>query len=99
MVREQAIRSLIEIASELSDGEMQDVFCPIVIKLASAEFFTGRVASIGLFSHAYARSNEYKERLRKKFIELCGEDTPMIRRACASKLGEFSVKLDKQHVI
>jgi hypothetical protein len=28
--------------------------------------------------------------LRKKFIELCNEDTPMIRRACASKLGLFS---------
>ena len=48
---------------------------------------------------AYTRSNAQKERLRKKFIELCQEDTPMIRRACASRLGEFSTYLEKQHVI
>jgi len=50
-------------------------------------------------SKAYTRSNAQKERLRKKFIELCQEDTPMIRRACASRLGEFSTFLEKQHVI
>jgi len=33
------------------------------------------------------KSGNSKEKLRKKFIELCNEDTPMIRRACASKLG------------
>lgn len=40
-----------------------------------------------------------KEKLRKKFIELCNEDTPMIRRACASKLGSFATQLEKQHVL
>jgi hypothetical protein len=30
------------------------------------------------------------EELRKKFIELCNEDTPMIRRACALQLGKFA---------
>ena len=40
-----------------------------------------------------------KERLRKKFLELCQEDTPMIRRACASRLGEFSSNLEKQHIV
>lgn len=32
-------------------------------------------------------------------MELCQEDTPMIRRACAARLGEFSTQLEKQHVI
>lgn len=32
-------------------------------------------------------------------MELCQEDTPMIRRVCAAKLGIFATKLDKQHVI
>ena len=32
-------------------------------------------------------------------MELCQEDTPMIRRACAARLGEFATCLDKQHVI
>jgi serine/threonine-protein phosphatase 2A regulatory subunit A len=49
--------------------------------------------------HAYPRAGVQKEKLRKKFMELCQEDTPMIRRACASKLGEFSMQLEKNHVI
>ena len=57
VVREQAIKSLTEISNALSDQEMQNVFCPLVIRLAQAEFFTGRVSSCGLFFHAYPRSN------------------------------------------
>jgi serine/threonine-protein phosphatase 2A regulatory subunit A len=99
VVREQASRSLVSICEALSDSEIQNIFTPLVIRLAQAEWFTGRVSSCQLFYYAYPRSGAQKERLRKKFMELCQEDTPMIRRACASKLGEFSTQLDKQHVI
>ena len=99
VVREQSARSLIDISQHLSDSEMQSTFVPLVIRLAQAEWFTGRVTSCSLFFHAYPRSGSHKERLRRKFMELCQEDTPMIRRACASKLGPFSTCLDKTHVI
>jgi serine/threonine-protein phosphatase 2A regulatory subunit A len=98
-VRNQATRSMGVISAALSDAEMQSVFAPAVIRLATTDWFTGRVSSCALMAGAYSRSNAQKERLRKKFIELCQEDTPMIRRACAQKLGEFSTKLEKQHVI
>jgi len=78
---------LTTIAKALSDAEIQNVFAPMVIRLAQGEWFTGRVSSCALFFPAYQRSNTQKDKLRKKFIELCNEDTPMIRRACASKLG------------
>jgi len=87
VVREQAARSLTTISKDLSDAEIQNVFAPLVIKLAQGEWFTGRVSSCHLFTPSYAKAGPQKEKLRKKFIELCNEDTPMIRRACASKLG------------
>ena len=65
----------------------------MVIRLAQGDWFTGRVSSCFLFQAAYPRSNAQKDKLRKKFIELCNEDTPMIRRACASKLGVSYFKL------
>ena len=99
VVREQSAHSLIKICNELSDAEIQNVFAPMVIKLAQGEWFTGRVSSSYLFSACYSKSGPMKEKLRKKFIELCNEDTPMIRRACASKLGVFATQLDKQHVL
>ena len=83
VVREQATRSLTIISEQLSDAEIQNVFTPLVIRLAQSEWFTGRVSSVVLFQHAYQRANVQKERLRRKFIELCQDDTPMIRRACA----------------
>jgi len=83
----------------LGDEDLQNIFCPLVIRLAQAEWFTGRVSACSLFFHCYSRSNAQKERLRKKFMELCQEDTPMIRRVCAAKLGEFATQLEKQHVI
>ena len=60
----------------LNDDELQNVFCPLVIRLSGCEWFTGRISACALFQHAYARSNAQKERLRKKFMELCQEDTP-----------------------
>ena len=79
----------------MTDAEVQNVFAPLVIRLAQGEWFTGRVTSCHLFFCSYSRSSSQKEKLRKKFIELCNEDTPMIRRACASRLGVFSTQLDK----
>lgn len=99
VVREQATKSLTTIAKALSDAEIQNSFAPMVIKLAQGEWFTGRVSSCALFYPAYQRSNNQKEKLRKKFIELCNEDTPMVRRACASKLGIFATQLEKGHLI
>lgn len=99
VVREQAARSLITISEKLTDKEMCDHFAPLVIRLAQSEWFTGRVSSCWLFQHAYPRSQSHQDRLRKKFMELCQEDTPMIRRACALKLGTFSLNCDKNHII
>jgi len=43
----------------------------------------------------YGKSGDSKEAIRKKFIELCEDKThPMIRRACACALGDFSGELD-----
>jgi len=95
VVREQASKSLVTISKALSDAEIQNIFAPLVIRLAQGEWFTGRVSSCALFSAAYPRATAQKEKLRKKFLELCNEDTPMIRRACASKMGKFATQLEK----
>ena len=99
VVREQATQSLQNICVDLSEEEMQNVFCPLVIRLSTSDWFTGRVSACSLFYYAYPKANNYKDKLRKKFMELCQEDTPMIRRVCAAKLGNFATQLEKQHVI
>jgi len=108
VVREEATKSLRNISKSLMDAEIQNVFAPLVVKLAQLESgatqgdgtrgvqgFTGKTSSCSLFTACYQRAGPQKEKLRKKFIELCNEDTPMIRRACANQLGEFATQLDK----
>lgn len=55
------------------------------------DWFTSRTSACGLFSVAYARANPaQKTELRAAFKSLCRDDTPMVRRAAASKLGDFA---------
>lgn len=90
VVREQATKSMSTIGKALSDAEIQNIFAPLVIRLAQGDWFTGRVSSTALFAAAYPRAANQKEKLRKKFLELCNEDNIMIRRACAARLGQFA---------
>lgn len=99
VVREKAAESLNKICESLSDADVQNTYVPIVIELANGEYFPSRQSSCHLFETCYERSQGSKDKLRKKFIELCNEDQPIIRRACASRLGFFSNKLEKQHVL
>ena len=55
---------------------------------ATGEWFTSRTSACGLFSVAYGQAKDStKQELRQLFRSLCGDDTPMVRRAAASKLG------------
>ena len=99
VVREQATESLNKIVLKLSDAEIQNDYAPLVIKLASGEWFTSRQSSVNLFKNCYQKSGTNKDKLRKKFIELCNEDQPMIRRACAKNLGKIATVFEKHNVL
>lgn len=99
VVREQASLSLRNICVNMNESDVQDIFIPLVLKLASSDWFPGRVSACSLFSKAYEKAGSHKEELRKKFLELCNEDTPIVRRAGSSKLGEFATHVEKSHVI
>lgn len=99
VVREQAATSLRNTCINMTESDVQDIFIPLVLKLASSDWFPGRVSACFLFSKAYEKAGSHKEELRKKFLELCNEDTPIVRRAGSSKLGEFATHVEKTHVI
>ena len=75
------------------------MFAPVVVKLAQSEWFTGKVTSCSLFRACYAKSGGLKDRLLKQFVQLCNEDTAMIRRACAREFGKLSSQVDRVHLL
>ena len=99
VVREQAANSLKNICVNMNDSDAQDLFIPLILKLASSDWFPGRVSACFLFSEAYEKGGSHKDELRKKFLELCNEDTPIVRRAGSSKIGEFATHVEKSYVI
>lgn len=99
VVRDKAVESLRNIAKEHTPTHLQEYFVPLVLRLANGDWFTSRTSACGLFSVAYPRvSKEAKEELRNAFDKLCRDDTPMVRRSAASKLGEFASVLEPEFV-
>ena len=37
--------------------------------------------------------------MHRRFVELASEDTPLIRKGCAFRIGNFALQLDKEHII
>ena len=69
---------------------------PMIIRLASAEInFTSRVSAVNLMCSVYTKSANFKDTIRNKFNELCREETPIVKKAVANKIGEFAKVLEK----
>uniref|UniRef100_H3AV76 Protein phosphatase 2 scaffold subunit Aalpha n=1 Tax=Latimeria chalumnae TaxID=7897 RepID=H3AV76_LATCH len=99
VVRDKAVESLRAISHEHSPADLEAHFVPLVKRLASGDWFTSRTSACGLFSVCYPRvSSSVKAELRQHFRNLCSDDTPMVRRAAASKLGEFAKVLELEYV-
>eukprot|EP00824_Muranothrix_gubernata_P008478 TRINITY_DN2090_c0_g1_i3.p1 TRINITY_DN2090_c0_g1~~TRINITY_DN2090_c0_g1_i3.p1 ORF type:complete len:514 (-),score=68.91 TRINITY_DN2090_c0_g1_i3:23-1531(-) len=99
VVREEAVKSLIKLTTCVSEMDIQNVFAPMVIRLAQGEWFTARVSSTSLFRSAYSKAGSFKDKLRKKFLDLCNEENPIIKRASSKKLGDFAAIVEKEFVI
>uniref|UniRef100_A0A0N4Z163 Protein phosphatase 2A regulatory subunit A n=1 Tax=Parastrongyloides trichosuri TaxID=131310 RepID=A0A0N4Z163_PARTI len=91
VVREKAVESLRRVADKHSTQSLEENFIPMLLRLATGEWFTSRTSACGLFSVAYVRASPaVKTELRGAFKNLCADDTPMVRRAAVSKLSEFA---------
>ncbi|XP_078286401.1 serine/threonine-protein phosphatase 2A 65 kDa regulatory subunit A beta isoform-like, partial [Rhinoraja longicauda] len=99
VVRDKAVESLRIISKEHTPADLERHFVPLVKRLSTGDWFTSRTSACGLFSVCYPRvSSTVKAYLRQNFKSLCTDDTPMVRRAAAAKLGEFAKALELENV-
>ncbi|CAF0747632.1 unnamed protein product [Didymodactylos carnosus] len=99
IVRDKAVDSLRLLAPQHSTTDLETYFVPTVKRLAQGDWFTSRTSASGLISVCYSRvSNHVKSELRQLFKSLCQDDTPMVRRAAVSKLGEFSKVVETEYL-
>lgn len=68
-------------------------------RLATTDWFTSRVSSCGVFATAYPRApKNLQADLRQLYGKLCRDDTPMVRRAAAFRLGKFADTVEPELV-
>ena len=98
-MRDKAVESLRTISAQHSVADLEGHFVPLVKRLASGDWFTSRTSACGLFSVCYPRvSTTIRGDLRSHFRSLCQDDTPMVRRAAASKLGELAKVVEPEYL-
>eukprot|EP00123_Amoebidium_parasiticum_P015459 comp22982_c0_seq1/m.36570 comp22982_c0_seq1/g.36570 ORF comp22982_c0_seq1/g.36570 comp22982_c0_seq1/m.36570 type:complete len:599 (-) comp22982_c0_seq1:607-2403(-) len=91
VVRDKAVQGLLTVMSTASDSQVA-TYAVMVKRLASAEWFTSKASSAGLFSTIYPRvDNDTRTELRRLYAALCRDETPMVRRAAAAKLGAWKL--------
>jgi len=100
VIREQAIASMAQIVCKWPTL-VPEFVVPTLHRLATkTDFFTARVSACALFPTVYRHaSSEQREALRKAYITICADDTPMVRRAAANKMSKFVEQCDKEDLL
>eukprot|EP00298_Acanthocystis_sp_HF-20_P013361 c20311_g1_i1.p1 GENE.c20311_g1_i1~~c20311_g1_i1.p1 ORF type:complete len:582 (-),score=211.56 c20311_g1_i1:50-1795(-) len=100
VVRDQAVESLVPIAEQLPAAEFDKYFIPLVAKLIDGDWFTSKISAASLIPLAYSKTNDVsaRETLRKGFLNLCEDDSPLVRRAASSHFGRFVDVVEKEYV-
>ncbi|GMH79236.1 hypothetical protein TrLO_g14967 [Triparma laevis f. longispina] len=101
VVRNASITSLNLVIPHLSTSTSKSLL-EMVKRLVSAEWFTGRVSSCGIFASIYskfgeAKNEEAKDEMRKLYKVLAEDETPMVRRGAAQNFSSFASVVEKEH--
>ena len=100
VVRQKAVECYIALVKYLKKSDIREVLIPNVKKLAESDKFTTKISAINIMTDIYpACSDEDKKIIRNKLNQLFGEDSLMVRRVLASKMGTLCNFMSKSTVL
>ncbi|KAF5292005.1 hypothetical protein FQA39_LY14122 [Lamprigera yunnana] len=100
VVRDKAIESLEKIAEQLDVVSLESKFVPMIFRLIESDWFTSKCSGAALCSICYPLvSDNIKTELRTAYRILCEDDSPLVRRAAATKLVRFAPILETHWLI
>eukprot|EP00298_Acanthocystis_sp_HF-20_P003799 c14146_g1_i4.p1 GENE.c14146_g1_i4~~c14146_g1_i4.p1 ORF type:complete len:588 (-),score=198.56 c14146_g1_i4:7-1770(-) len=99
-VRDQAVNSISQIANIISTKDNDDVLVPMIRKLTSSDWFTSKISATALLPVAYQKTQqpELRSALRKNFVDLSEDDSPMVRRALSTNFFKFALAVESEHL-
>lgn len=100
VVRQKAVECYISLVKYLKKSEIREVLIPNVKKLAESDKFTTKISAIHIMTEIYpACSEDDKKIIRNKLNNLFSEDSLMVRRVLASKMGTLCNYMSKSTVL
>lgn len=88
VVRQKAVLGYVALAKTVNKKELREVLIPNVKKLSESSSLTTKISAIDVMTEMYPLcADEEKKVIRSRFNVLFGEDSLMVRRVLASKLG------------
>jgi serine/threonine-protein phosphatase 2A regulatory subunit A len=100
-VRDQAVKSILAVLHVISVEQTLQHFVPMLNRLANGDWFTSRCSACALLQLCYQKIGDQdtiKGDLRRAFATLCGDETPQVRRAACTHLGNFSKVVESKYV-
>ena len=97
-VRDKAVASVVRIAEQMSELQLENYVLPLMRKLTLAEWFTSRISAAALYPHVYPRiADKHRKDVRAMYVKLCTDDTPMVRRAAVTHLGPLALVVNPDY--
>ncbi|XP_017771375.1 PREDICTED: serine/threonine-protein phosphatase 2A 65 kDa regulatory subunit A beta isoform-like isoform X2 [Nicrophorus vespilloides] len=100
VIRTIITESLVNICDHLSDEEIDTDIIGMIDRLVQKNWFTAKCTVAGLFTLCYQRGNaETKIYIRKKALEFCEEDNPLLRKTYAVCLNGLVRDFENDHLV
>ena len=94
------MESLNKVCDQLSEGQVEEHFVPLVLHLSKADWFTSKVSATGLYCSPYRKAAPtLQQSLRQHFGALVHDETPMVRRQAANNLAKFVKEMQTPVII
>lgn len=87
-VREKALKSILAVQARMPSRHIDEHSCALVSRLARNDWFVARMAACSLIPSVCQRA--FSEEMLREFVELCGDETPMVRRSAIIAISEVS---------
>ena len=86
-IREKAQSSILSVQAQMSPKHIEEFSFPVMSRLATNDWFVARVAACSLLGSVCRRV--FSEEMIRVFVELCADETPMVRRAAMMAISEM----------
>eukprot|EP01022_Parablepharisma_sp_SALTPOND_P015662 TRINITY_DN223_c0_g1_i2.p1 TRINITY_DN223_c0_g1~~TRINITY_DN223_c0_g1_i2.p1 ORF type:complete len:631 (+),score=63.48 TRINITY_DN223_c0_g1_i2:2806-4698(+) len=99
IVREKAVEAICKVAADLEKEQHTTELFPMVKRLAKGDTYMVKITATGIFPAVYPNVSSLNQTmLRQFYVDLCKDDTPMVRRAAAGNFPKFAAVIDTYFV-